>query len=692
MDKNTAKIRLNKLREEVNRHNYLYHVLDAPEISDAALDSLKNELEHLESLYPDLVTPDSPTQRVSGKALDKFTKVRHSAPMLSINDGFSYDDLQAWQERLAKLVPVAKLHYFAELKMDGLAMNLRYEAGVFTQGATRGDGSVGEDVTNNLKTIETIPLRLRVPSLTDLQKLGLNQAQSEGALNLINAGTVEVRGEAIMTQAVFEKLNKQYAKAGKPLLANPRNGAAGSIRQLDPSVARERHLEFYCYDIVTDFGLPNHHQEHELAELLGFKVLKQNKVCQDLAELEKFHSYWQEHKGNVGFDCDGMVAVVNDLSLWPTLGVVGKGPRYMLAYKFAAEEATTKVLDIVWQVGRTGVLTPTAVLEPVAIGGVTVSHSTLHNYDEIKRLDLRLGDTVIIERSGDVIPKVLRVLATMRSGAESIIKAPRTCPVCDSPVERVAEEVAFRCTNKNCYATNLRRLSHWASKGACDIEGLGPRIIEQLMQAGLVNDPADFYSLTTDDLLGLDGFQAKSSENLIQAIEAKRTLPLERFIISLGIRHVGEETALMLAQIPKLKSQNPSELAENFEKFKPEELANLPDIGPIVAESIYQYFHDETSLNLLKKLQAVKIKLLAPRVSQAGPLQGQSVVLTGSLQTMTRDEAKAKLRALGADISESVSRNTSFVVAGESAGSKLAKAEKLGVKVLNEDEFDKLIQ
>lgn len=689
-----AKARIAKLQAELNRHNYLYHVLDAPEISDAALDSLKNELESLEKQYPELRTADSPTQRVSGQALDKFSKVRHSQAMLSINDGFTFEDLSDWQDRLLKFLnpeQIKKLTYFAELKMDGLAMNLRYEQGVFTQGSTRGDGQVGEDVTNNLKTVDSIPLRLRVPTLEELQDIGMDIEQANSALEKIHDGIVEVRGEAIISLQTFTKLNEKYASEGKALLANPRNAAAGSIRQLDPAITRERGLEFYAYDIVTDFGLTMHHQEHDLARLLGFKILKQNKVCNTIQDLEKFHQYWQEHKVSVGFDCDGMVCVVDNLSLWSVLGIVGKGPRYMLAYKFAAEEATTKVLDVVWQLGRTGTLTPVATLEPVAVGGVTVSHSTLHNFDEIKRLDLKIGDTVIIQRSGDVIPKVMRVLETLRTGEEKNIKIPQACPVCSGPITQVAGEVAIRCLNRNCFATNLRRLAHWSSKGACDIEGLGPRIVEQLMQTGLVSDPADFYTLTMGDLLTLEGFKEKSATKLLQAIEAKRQLPLARLIIALGIRHVGEETAIMLSQNSKLQATDIKGLINNFQTLKLDELLNLPDVGPIVAESIYQYFHDEHSLKLLKKLEAVNITIKNTDLATSGPLTGQSFVLTGTLSSLGRDEAKERIRALGGSVSESVSKQTTYLVAGDKAGSKLDKATKLGVKVLNEEEFKYLI-
>ena len=694
MNKSEAKLRIAKLREELDRHNYLYHVLDAPEISDAALDSLKNELQSLEQQYPDLLTADSPTQRVSGEPLAKFTKVKHSFPMLSIYDGFSEQDLLDWQERLLKLLSPserAQVSYFAEMKMDGLAMSLIYKQGLFTQGATRGDGTTGENVTNNLKTVETIPLRLRIPKPAELKQLGMNQDQIDYCLDKVTHGDIEVRGEAIITKKVFEALNKAYAKLGKATLANPRNAAAGSIRQLDPSVTRERKLEFYAYDIITDFGLEYHHQEHELAVLLGFKVLSQNKVCSTLDDLIKFHHHWQDHKADVGFDCDGMVAVVDKLSLWKTLGIVGKGPRYLLAYKFAAEQATTIIRSVDWQVGRTGALTPRAVLDPVAIGGVTVSHSTLHNYDEIKRLGIKIGDTVIIERAGDVIPKVIEVLVNLRTGAEIAIKPPKVCLVCGSVIDQSRAEVALRCTNKNCYATNLRRLMHWASKNATDIDGLGPKIIEQLIEAGLVKDPADLYSIKKSDLLELEGFAEKGSDNLIESINLRRELPLAKFIYALGIRHVGEETAITISRKSKVESRKLEDFIDWFKSLTLSEVQEWEDIGPIVAESIYEYFHDEANLDLLNKLKLANITILNSLPVSGGKLSGTSFVLTGTMESMSRDEAKAKIRALGGEISESVSKQTSYVVAGEKAGSKLAKAEKLGVKVLSESEFKKLL-
>ncbi len=691
MDKKEAKLRIAKLRAEIEHHNYLYHVLDKPDISDGALDSLKNELVRLELAYPDLVTPDSPTQRVGGRPLAKFAKVRHSQPMMSMFDAFSPEEMSDWESRLIKLLGNGKnLNYYAELKLDGLAMSLKYKAGSFVQGATRGDGLIGEDVTANLKTIASIPLKLRIPTRQELVKLKLSQKIITDIIKSAEAGEVEIRGEAIMTAKVFSELNKRYAKVGKPLLANPRNAAAGSIRQLDSKITAERHLDFYCYDVATDFGLAYHQQEHEVAKLLGFKILPQNKFCADLGAVLKFHSQMEAARDQIGFDCDGVVVVVNDLSLWPKLGIVGKGPRYMMAYKFSAEQVTTKLLDIIWQTGRTGVLTPTAVLEPVRVGGVTVGRSTLHNFDEIKRLGLKIGDTVIIERAGDVIPKVVGVLSKLRTGQEKSITPPDQCQICGAKVERLGEEVAFRCSNKNCYAVRLRQLAHWASKGAIDIDGLGPKIIEQLLDVGLIEDVADLYKLTKTDLVGLEGFAEKATDNLLQALANKKNIPLAKFIYALGIRHVGEETANTIANNKQQTTNNMDDFIAWAEKLTLDELQELPDVGPVVAKSIYDWFHDKNNLKLLKKLDSVKITLKT-ETKISSHLSGKKFVLTGGLDTISREEAKDKIRALGGQVSESVSKETDYLVAGEKAGSKLEKARKLGVKVIEEEEFLKLI-
>ena len=704
MTKLQAKERIEKLRLEIAKHSYAYHVLDAPDIPDAVFDNLKNELVQLESQYPDLITPDSPSQRVGGQALDKFSKVRHDSPMMSIYDSFSEQEVADWQTQIAKYLVErgagAKLDYFAELKMDGLAVSLVYQQGVFAQGATRGDGQVGEDVTNNLRTIKSIPLRLRRPETAELKKIGLTAEQQRAVYLAIDDSKVEIRGEAIMSNKVFAELNKQYAAEGRPPLANPRNGAAGSIRQLDPRMTAERRLDFFCYDIATEFGLDRHEQEHQLAALLGFKVLKQNKFCSDLEAAIAFHHYWEKERETVGFDCDGCVLVVNELSLWPVLGIVGKGPRYMRAYKFTAAQAATKLLDVIWQVGRTGVLTPTAVLEPVRLQGVTIGRTTLHNYDEIERLGIKIGDTVIVERAGDVIPKIVGLFEKLRDGSEKTIKLPKGCPLCGSPAQKAEGEVALRCTNPDCYGSRLRGIKHWVARGAADIEGLGHKIIEQLWTEGLIKDLADLYSLKREDLLLLEGFAEKSADNLLEAVAQKKSIPLERLIYGLGIRHVGEETALALAGAVRRwahdhhqKISQPSDLSRLLAKISPEQLQEIGDIGEVVATSIVEWFSDKKSQNLLDKLSSAKITI-AESQGQALPqsLAGLTFVLTGTLPTLSRDQAKAMIRTRGGKTAEAVSRQTDYLLAGEEAGSKLAKAQQLGVKIIDEEAFNLLIK
>lgn len=703
MDKKQAKIRIAKLRAEIERHNYLYHVLDKPDITDAALDSLKNELVRLETEFPDLITADSPTQRVGGRPLAKFSKIKHDSPMMSMFDAFSEKEMRDWEARILKLLPIGtKLDYYGELKLDGLAMSLKYKHGSFAQGATRGDGLVGEDVSANLKTIESIPLRLRLPTAKELDSLRLPRIIKERIFSAINEGLVEVRGEAIMTDKVFKTLNATYKKVGKSLLANPRNAAAGSIRQLDPQITAERQLDFYAYDIATDFGLTTHEQEHQLAKLLGFKVLSQNKLCPDLSAVLKLHHHLEATREKIGFECDGLVVAVNDLSLWNKLGTVGKGPRYMMAYKFAGQQVTTILEQVLWQVGRTGALTPTAILQPVALGGVTVGRATLHNFDEINRLGLKIGDTVILERAGDVIPKIVGNFPNLRVGQEKAIKAPKTCPICGGAVIKIDQKVAFRCLNKNCYAVQLRNLAHWSSKSAINIAGLGPKIVALLMKEGLVRDVADFYLLKKETLVGLPGFAEKAADNLIAAIADKKALSLAKLIYALGIHHVGEETSFAIANAAKRSGSRhaPASGGDKYElsdfidwsqKITLTELHGLPDIGPVVAQSIYDWFHNPLNLKLLKKLESVKITIQKEGVGRAA-LSGKTFVLTGGLNHLTRDEAKNKIRALGGSIAASVGKDTDYVVVGEKAGSKLEKAKQIGIRVINEKEFLEIIK
>ncbi|MDA3840716.1 MAG: NAD-dependent DNA ligase LigA [Patescibacteria group bacterium] len=694
MNKKEAKERIEKLKKEIDYHRFLYHVEDKQEITDAAHDSLKNELQKLEEENPEFITPDSPTQRVGGQPLEKFEKIKHSKPMMSIFDSFTENEMFEWEERLKKIIGPSskKIEYFCELKMDGLAASLVYVGGKLTKGATRGDGVVGEDVTANLKTIEAIPLSLRKINLSDIEKIGIEKNKAQTILKAIESGTIGLRGEVIMTKKVFDELNKKYKKEGKNIFVNPRNAAAGTIRQLNPKIVSERNLDFFVYSLLLgeDNLLDNHEQEHELASILGFKVLSQNKIEKSLSEVIKFHHYWDDHRNGLPFECDGIVVKVNNLHLWPVLGHIGKGPRYYMAYKFSAEQVTTKVLDVVWQIGRTGTLTPIASVEPVFVGGVTVSHSTLHNMDEIKRLGLKVGDTVILERAGDVIPKVVKVLDNLRDGTEKVISRPKKCPICESNVEKASGEVAYRCTNKNCYAVNIRRLMHFVSKGALDIEGLGPSIIEQLVSGGLIKDISDFYNLKKEDLLLLERFAEKSADNLLKSIEGKKNVDLAKFLIGLGIRHVGEETAIFLATKLKVKSRKLKDLIKLVQEYGAEDLEKMEDVGPIVARSMFEWFRDEHNLAILERLESHGVQIIIEdnlAKQENSKFLDKTFVLTGAMSKLTRDEAKAKIRELGGSISSSVSKKTDFVVAGVEAGSKLEKAKNLGVKILNEEEF-----
>lgn len=705
MNKTEAQARIKKLRLEIDHHRYNYHVLDKETLSPAALDSLKNELFKLENAWPDLITPDSPTQRVAGKALAKFSKVRHSRPMISLFDAFSEEDMSSWEERnrnYLKNHPAKRrpFVYYCELKLDGLALSLKYQAGVLVSGATRGDGQVGEDVTNNIRTINSIPLRLYSPSLKDLEKLGLDASEADLLLQEIIDKAIEVRGEAIMTKTVFTELNKKYQKSGQPLLANTRNGVAGSLRQLDPQVTAERKLDFYAYDLILYSDSLNklirtRSQADALVALLGFKTLKQNKVCNNLAEVFKFQKSIGEKREGLPFGIDGIVVKFNELDFWEILGIVGKAPRYMMAYKFSAEQATTVVNEVIWQVGRTGVLTPAAILEPVNVGGVTISRATLHNLDEIRRLDLKLKDTVVVERAGDVIPKVVEVLKKLRTGKEKNILEPQKCPRCEGKVIKPAGEVAYRCQNKACYAVNLRKIIHFVSKGALDFVGLGPKIIEQFLSDGLIKDPADLFYLHQEDLNGLPGFAEKKIDNILEIIKNRRQLELDRFLYALGIRHVGETSAQKLADYLAFsaKTISISALRRRAQRLSVSELEQLEDIGSIVAQSIYDFWRDRHNLDLLKKLDnaGIRLKINGINPSENKALKGKKFVLTGTLNGLTRQEAKDRIKAAGGLNQDSVGRDTDFVILGTDPGSKYEKAKKLGIKILDENSFLKLL-
>jgi DNA ligase (NAD+) len=687
MDKLEARKRIAQLRQAIDHYRYLYHVQDRQEISEAALDSLKHELLLLERQFPEFITADSPTQRVGGRPLSKFKKVIHVTPMLSIEDVFSLEELEDWHERIGKLTTAPIDEFYTEIKMDGLAISLVYEGGRLAAGATRGDGYVGEDVLANLRTVEAIPLSLRRPDERDIDDFvkkhagRLDRKRFEERVRGLN-GRIEVRGEVFMTKKVFEALNREQEAVGQSPFANPRNAAAGSIRQLDPAVTTARKLDFFGYTLLGDFGLETHEQAHELMRLLGIKTNPTCQLFRSLDGIEGFHEKIYRTRDKLPYWTDGIVVVVNQDAIFDRLGVVGKAPRGITAYKFPAEQVTTVVEDIRLQVGRTGALTPVAVMRPVRVAGTTVSHATLHNMDEIGRLGVKIGDTVVIEKAGDIIPKVVKVIIEARTGREKAFRLPRHCPACGRPIARRQGEVAYYCPNRNCYAQSKERITHFTAKNAVDMPGLGDKIIERLLDEGLIRDAADLFKLRPEDLQDLERFAEKSAANIIASIQSRRRIPLDRFILALGIRHVGEETA--------------GDLAQHFldldalRRASQEDLAAVANIGPIVASSIREYFDDPAQKALVEKLLKV-VEVERARRSAKGPLSGRTFVLTGTLKDFTRDEAKERIRRLGGQVTESVGPKTSYVVVGAEPGSKADKAKKLGIVILNEDEFSAIL-
>jgi len=690
MTKKEAKVRIEKLKRLIHHHRYLYHVLDKQEISEAVLDSLKKELFDFEQEFPEFITPDSPTQRVGGKPLEKFEKVRHPTPMLSFNDAFSEKDMEDWLERISRLLTpteASKIDFYCEPKLDGLAIELIYENGILKAGSTRGDGIIGEDVTQNLKTIEAIPLKLRIKKeiLKDFKTQGCDPCILEAIRNFDFKKSIVVRGEAIIIKKDFEKVNKEQIKRNFPPYANPRNLAAGSIRQLDPKVTASRHLDSNAYDLVTDLGQKNHFEKHQIIETLGFKTNnKYSKYCRNLKEVFEFHDFWQKNREKLPYEIDGIVVIVNDNKIFEKLGVVGKAPRGVIAFKFPLKQATTIIEDIKVQVGRTGALTPVAILKPVEVGGVTISRATLYNEDEMKRLGVKIGDTVIVGRAGDVIPDIISVLPELRTGREKEFKFPKKCPACGGKVVRPAGEVVWRCLNPKCFARQREYFYHFISKAAFDIVGLGPKIVDRLIDEGLVSDPADLFELEEGDILPLERFAEKSAKNLIEAIQSRKKIQFPRFIYALGIRNVGEETARTLAEyfgsIEKLK------------KASLEELQKIMNVGPMVAKSIYAFFQEKRNLKFIEKLKWVGVEIISEKKPKRQILEGKTFVLTGSLGSMAREEAKEKIRLLGGEISESVSKKTDYVLVGKEPGSKFEKAQKLGVKTINEKEFLKILK
>ncbi|NOZ56076.1 MAG: NAD-dependent DNA ligase LigA [Calditrichaeota bacterium] len=670
MTREEAKKRLEELRELINYHNYRYYVLDDPEIPDAEYDRLMQELLELERQFPDLVTPDSPSQRVGAPPREEFETVPHSVPMLSLDNAFSEEDIREFDERVHRLLGVSgPIEYVAEPKLDGLGVELVYENGVLTVGSTRGDGYVGENVTENLKTIKSIPLRLLTRWLPAPERL-------------------EVRGEVIMQKEAFRRLNREREERGEPPFANPRNAAAGSVRQLDPRVTASRPLDMYCYGYGQIIGGPDFKTHWEVLEAFkkwGLKVNPLNELCKGIDQVVDYYRRMTEKREELPYEADGVVVKVNSLEYQARLGMKTRSPRWAIAWKFEAHQEITQVVDIVAQVGRTGTLTPVAILKPVRVGGVVVSRATLHNQDEIDRLDVRIGDWVIVQRAGDVIPEIVSVVKSRRTGKEKPYHLPDRCPVCGAKVVRMPGEVAYRCTNASCPAQLKERILHFASKRAMDIDGLGEKLVDQLVDKGLVKDVADLYFLKKEDLMKLERMGEKSAENLLRAIEESKSRSLDRLLYGLGIRYVGEHMARVL--IDHFGS------IEALKNASYEDLIQIPEVGPVVAESVVTFFRQPENLKLLEKLKKAGIQLeqKPEERKKSDLLAGKTFVFTGALKSFTRDEAQRIVEELGGRAASSVSRRTDYVVVGENPGSKAERARQLGIPMITEEEFKKMI-
>jgi len=687
---NEAKKRAAHLRVEIDKIRYAYHVLDKEIVSEAVKSSLQHELAQIEGKYPELITLDSPTQRVAGEPLSGFKKIIHKYPGLSLNDIFSTQELFDWENRVTKLLGVSlsakasrdkqkllntsrhseldsesqgipkqvrddKLDYFCELKIDGLSVYLTYEKGLLKHAATRGNGRVGEDVTANIRTIEAIPLKLTKPL------------------------SIEVRGEVFMTHKELETINREREKNGEAPYANPRNLAAGTLRQLDPKIVASRKLEFAAW-AVLDGPTKTHGQEHKLARELGFRVEDHSRLCKNIKEVTKFITEWENKRKKLPYQTDGVVININSEELFSRLGIVGKAPRGSVAWKYSAEQGTTKVIDIQVNVGRTGAVTPVAIMEPVKLAGTTVTRATLHNEDEIAKKDIQIGDTVIVQKAGDIIPEVVQSLPNLRTGKEKKFVMPKTCPVCGGPVVRPKGEAVARCARKNCFAIETQRIGHFV--GAFEMDGLGEKIIAQLVNEGLIANAADLFKLEVGDIEPLERFAEKSAQNLIDTIQGNKKVRLDHFIYGLGIRHVGGITATDLANhFGDLKSLKNASL---------EELQEMEGVGPVAGKSIYEWFGDTKNKKLLAKLEASGVEIEKVKV-KSKKLKGQSFVITGTLDTMSREEAQEKIRENGGKATNSISKETTYLVVGDNPGSKLAKAEKLGVKTISEEELSRML-
>jgi len=662
----TIKKRVEKLREEIEYHNYRYYVLDKPEISDAQYDRLMRELEKLEEQYPELRSPNSPTQRVGAPPLEAFEIVRHTLPMLSLANAFDEAETKDFDKRVKKFLGTTQdIEYIAEPKLDGLAVELVYEKGHFIVGSTRGDGVNGENITRNLRTIRTIPLQLIRKEIPVPERL-------------------EVRGEVIMQMKRFQELNRRREEAGEPLFANPRNAAAGSVRQLDSKITARRPLEIYCYGAgeVRGRTFKSHWEILQAFPKWGLRINPHIQRCRSIDDVLQYYHEMSEKRESLPYEIDGIVIKVDRLDLQTRLGEIARSPRWALAFKFQPKQETTKILDIIVQVGRTGALTPVAVMEPVKVGGVEVSRATLHNQDEIDKKDVRIGDTVIIQRAGDVIPEVVQVISSKRNGTEKKFRMPSKCPVCGAEV--IKEEAIHRCIGLDCPAQLKGRIKHFASKRAMDIEGLGTKLTDQLVEKGLVKDVADIYYIKKEQLIALERMAEKSAQNIIDAIEKSKNKPLAKFLFALGIRHVGETTAEDLAgHFLRL---------DDFFRLLEEDLMEVEGIGPEVAASVHQFFKDKKNKESIERLKKAGVKVIEPKVKEKGKLVGKTFVFTGTLKAFGRDEARNLVESLGGMTASGVSKKVDFVVIGEDPGSKFDKAKELGIKTLTEEEFMRIIQ
>lgn len=665
MKESEAKRKIEELKRLIQKHNYLYYVENKPEITDAEFDALLAELKELESRYPQFITPDSPTQRVGGIASSDFKPVKHNPPMLSLENCYSEEEFKEWFDRVKKNLKVEEVELVCEVKIDGVSCSIEYRDGFFTQASTRGDGEIGEDVTENVKTIKSIPLKIDAPK----------------------GSVVEIRGEVYLNKSDFHEINAQQIKNGEEPFINPRNAASGSLRQKNPLITAKRRLRFAAHSYGRFLGIEAPKTQYDYLLTCKEWLIPINRYIirtRNLSEVINFYNEMSQKRKDLEFEIDGIVVKVNDFKLQNILGQTAKSPRWAIAFKFKAEQAKTILKDVIFSVGRTGIVTPVAVLEPVRCGGVTISNSTLHNFDEIKRLGIKIGDKVIVERAGDVIPKIVRAVKEERSGKEIDIEIPKRCPSCQAELVKYEEEVYIRCINPDCPSQVKGRILHFASREAMNIEGLGENTVDELIEKGMVKKISDIYRLKKEDLLKLNLFKDKKAENLLAQIEKSKKQNLDKLIYALGILHVGEKTARILAE----NFKNLDELM----KANEERLAKIPEIGKVIAKSIYNFFNQRSTQSLIKELKELGLNTLYHETIKSRRFEGLTFVFTGELKTMTRDEAQKKVMELGGKTSSSVSSKTSYVVVGENPGSKYEKAKSLGIKIINEDEFLKMLQ